>query len=73
MYQLTWELMDLTLGLEIMENLLTLTLGVLVSLLFLGCTDLLVLVQSAVEFHCLMEKGWSGDFLYLDLDLAYLA
>ena len=73
MYQLTWELMDLTLGLEIMENLLTLTLGVLVSLLFLGCTDLLVLVQSAVEFHYLLEKGWFADFLYLDLDLAYLA
>ena len=73
MYQLTWELMDLTLGLEIMENLLTLTLGVLVSLLFLGCTDLLELVQSAVEFHYLLEKGWFADFLYLDLDLAYLA
>ena len=73
MYQLTWELMDLTPELETVVNLLTLTLGVLVSLLFLECPDLLVLVQSAVEFHYLLEKGWFADFLYLDLDLAYLA
>ena len=73
MYQLAWELMDLTPELETVVNLLTLTLGVLVSLLFLECPDLLVLVQSAVEFHYLLEKGWFADFLYLDLDLAYLA
>ena len=73
MYQLAWELMDLTPELETVVNLLTLTLGVLVSLLFLECPDLLVLVQSAVEFHYLLEKGWFAGFLYLDLDLAYLA
>ena len=71
MYQLAWELMDLTPELETVVNLLT--LGVLVGLLFLECPDLLVLVQSAVEFHYLLEKGWFADFLYLDLDLAYLA
>ena len=65
---LTLEIKGLILELE--SKGLILDLDVVVSLITLEYSGLEV--QSAVKFDSLLEKYQLADFLYLDLDLAYL-